>query len=237
MAKGPTDYLLVIKGRNPATLRPNGTYYLIFPTLEAAQAYQRNAESLHEFNKRFDLSAKDAPIPPPPVLLDDGKRLEEPLTRFTLCLPSQDLSLELVRQPFKPDLRRIVEEGFIDRHSTDSSEHEHIEHRVLVDFECDKPVSYFLVRGAVQKDGDRRNMQWALAGAQGGIRWINLPQAQRRAPLLRFVVSFVDESEARRFCMEWHRRDISQLLGAVVTADSEAWHNDGPVIANAEYIW
>ncbi|KAB8339240.1 hypothetical protein FH972_022174 [Carpinus fangiana] len=193
-------------------------------------------ERLHQFNKRHDPAAKHEPIPFPPVLMPDGKRIEEPMARFTLCLPSQELSLQLVHPPFDPALRSIIEQGIITRYARDGSGEAQSEHEVLLDFEGNRPPNSYLVRGAVNKDGDSRKMQWAMVGAQGGIREIKLSQShQKRQPPKRFVLSFVDESEAQRFCMEWHRRDVSHLLNAD-GASTDSWHADETLIANAEYI-
>lgn len=100
------------------------------------------------------------------------------------------------------------------------------------------------VRAAIHQDGRDRGLPWATEGGSRSIEKLNLPttspedletpeQAEssevRGRSSARWIVTFVDENEARRFVRAWHKRPFP-LNGDPVRGE------DAPLV-NAEFLW
>lgn len=101
---------------------------------------------------------------------------------------------------------------------------------------------------ALRVDGKRRNLQWKLNGRDKAIRRIDVGKGeeQLRSELKadidaggprrtfhtprKYVVSFKDLQEARRFVREWHRRPFP-------VPDEREAKDEPPPIVNAEILW
>ena len=100
-----------------------------------------------------------------------------------------------------------------------------------------------LIRSVIDQDGRHRGLPWAIEGGSRRIEMLNLPTAppdeseatdpvesnsRARSPP-RWMVNFIDESEARRFVRAWHRRRFPLF-------DDSLRCEDEPLI-NAEMLW
>jgi len=252
------EILQVICGRERNTMVPNGVYFLLFESPDAAQTYKTHVSRLHRQSASYGPTALT--IPPPPELDDKGNPANGSLQVYTLMPASQDLHIRLVQQPFSPIVRRLVEQAGYDQLLRGRRS----EYEVLVSLDGFQPTLYGF-RGAVLEDGKERGLLWATHGAYGGFRemWMpaeRKPKAERRRSAFavpkeeveeeeverevqpdevdaeagerkqrRFIVSFVARDEADRFVMHWHRRDISRMIADLPPYDR--------TIANAEFIW
>lgn len=109
-------------------------------------------------------------------------------------------------------------------------------------------ISHYDLRHAISDDGKRRNLHWNLIDGEGAIVKINsdvqeedgesieelgLARSPRkrniRAPT-RYILSFKNLHEARRFIREWHRRPFPVQKEHKVG-------DEPPPIMNAEMFW
>lgn len=165
--------------------------------------------------------------------------------------PSHALDVVLAIQPFSPLLRQIIEKSgyapLVDGRKT--------EHEVLLTADWGQLTMSALAR-AFAVDGRDRGIHWATLSNRTGIRELHLPlppqhtfsaiyhrmldgkddeNAGPPAPVRddsrkRFIVSFRDEAEAKRFALAWHQRDIKRLL-------DDAPPHRPRIVTEAEVIW
>lgn len=99
------------------------------------------------------------------------------------------------------------------------------------------PLTYWDVQHAITEDGKKRNLHWRLTEGQGAIVKVNVRNEEdessdrrySRAPP-KFILSFQDSHEARRFVREWHRRPFP-VQREVKLGD------EPPPTINAEMFW
>lgn len=190
-------------------------------------------------------------IPPPPQLGAHGRLSYSWSETYTLMPPSHELDLVLNIPPFSPLLRQIIENSGYRPLTEDRK----TEHEVLVLADWGQLTLGSLSR-AVAVDGRNRGIHWATLGNRTGIRELNLPLPPQHtfsgiyhhmldgadedepgptAParddsVKRFIVSFREEAEAKRFALAWHQRDIKRLL------EDSPPHRPS-IVTEAEVIW
>lgn len=101
------------------------------------------------------------------------------------------------------------------------------------------------IREMINQDGRKRGLAWSLAGDVPAIEKVDYssedgPTTQSNGSAengqskerlrRRWIVTFTDESEARRFIRRWHRRPFP-LRGAGTGV------GEPPSLVNAEFIW
>ena len=193
-------------------------------------------------------------LPPPPGYIKDGEDLYTTLQGFTLIPASQNfLSLRKMIRPYKSFLVNMINDnGPVAKASRLSNS------EGMVLFSVDRGlagvITIFDLRLAIGDDGKRRNLQWQLVDGENDIIKINTREAEedhpesgarmggeeahrdtqqkRQIPVTpsRYIISFKDRQEARRFVMEWHRRPFPIR---------RAWNprNESTPIVNAEILW
>lgn len=105
-------------------------------------------------------------------------------------------------------------------------------------------ISYIDLKNAISKDGKRRNLPWKLIAGEGAIVGVNSDEQNEESDELgdanaarpsrrrklrsptRYIISFRDPHEARRFVREWHRRPFP--VGR---------EDEPPPILNVEMFW
>lgn len=217
---------LVISGRDQQTLERNGVYYLVFENPVSAQAYRDHVMQLHRYCQSQLPQGLTGPIPPPPSIDASGKISYGPMETYTLIPPSQALDLRMMIQPFSPLLREVIDNfGYVPLVDGKKSNHEVLltVHWML--------LSLGSVKRALKRDGENRGCAWATieALAKGtSLRHVrerldllskseeSKPESYGRTPRRhgkkRYIVSFKDDAEAKRFALSWNRREISDLL-------------------------
>lgn len=113
-------------------------------------------------------------------------------------------------------------------------------------------IGVYDLRGAIGRDGKERNLQWNLLPEKESIVRLDGGKAaseegevgaelevvkdveekkRKRLQPSRFILSFKDNQEARRFVRAWHRRPFPLTTGPQNPGD------EGPPIVNAELLW
>jgi hypothetical protein len=173
----------------------------------------------------------------PPKCLKHGEDVQSLIRGFSLIPGRSKLYLRLIQKPYRPAMLRLLEDGGPTAEVTRQSE---AEDKVLVYSDFGN-VALWELRKALLEDGRRRNLHWRLVGGENAI--LPLVQTSRglepeeeassadrrfRKPE-RYVISFKDRLEARRFAREWHRRPFPlKSRGAQV---------EEPPTMNAEILW
>ncbi|KAF8862577.1 hypothetical protein BDZ45DRAFT_799068 [Acephala macrosclerotiorum] len=235
--------LKVIPSRDNKTLESLGTYFLLFSNDATARAYLDQTMRLHTLTK-LHRKQKEAQFPLPPGYLKEGEDLETLLKGFSLIPGFVKLNLRMLNRPYSPRLKALITEGGPVAMARREANTEN-----LVLFTTDRSrITHADILEVMAQDGRRRNMHWKLAGDRqdsiikiqsngrrepGGFAKKNSPF--RGGPRTyegpsRFIISFKDSHEARRFVREWHRRPLPVQQGA--RAEDEP-----PPIVNAEILW
>ncbi|KAG0650558.1 hypothetical protein D0Z07_3262, partial [Hyphodiscus hymeniophilus] len=208
--------LNVIQCRDTITLEPLGHYYLVFSSEAAALAYLDHTLRLHTLSKTHVSGVSSFPIPS--KFLRPGEDIKKVLRGYSLVPGQSRLSLRLLNRPYSPKVTQLLSDGgpaAVARQKTKS------EHMVLFSVDLGR-ITHFDIRHAISNDGRRRNLHWSLKnGGENAIFKINSDiqntdshdpatenrQSRRsvRGPA-RYILSFKDTHEARRFVREWHRR-------------------------------
>jgi hypothetical protein len=105
------EFHKVIPGRDPLTLERLPFYYLLFKSPESALAYQNNAVRLHKLSGLHQPSSIFSAIPPPRGFLEDGEDLDKVMSSYLLKPTSLQLNLNMLMQPYNPNLRALIERG------------------------------------------------------------------------------------------------------------------------------
>lgn len=197
-------------------------------------------------------------IPVPPTLIGlPGNQiaLRDGMT-FTLTPSHQPLDLRAVQEPFSPPLRSLLEHGGYEvLRRARRSEHEVLVNfegsqpsltafKSAVNMDGKSRGGLHWAHLGRQKGFREINLPRHLAkglvdSANSGtndeeasdaelVRSYNMEKWAQRA-WRRFIMSFQDDAEAKRFVNAWHRRDITALL------NQEG--SDERTIINVELIW
>ncbi|MCJ1261358.1 hypothetical protein MMC22_001222 [Lobaria immixta] len=217
--KGPGDILKVIPARDLSTLQQLGYYFLIFPNPAYARAYQARAVSLHRIARAHTPTSIESPITPPQSMLLEGEDVYNILQKYALCPPSQKISLRVLFPPYSPDVKRLLSQrGYSQIIRPDDK----AGRAVLLWVYGYQPHSV-LIREMINRDGQDRGLAWALANGEKSIEKVEGPlfpmeepeglgyeedadSDRTRSVYPRWIISFTDENEARRFTRSWHRR-------------------------------
>jgi hypothetical protein len=159
---------------------------------------------------------------------------------FTLVPGQSRLSMRLMNRPYKRNMIGILSEGGPQGIASRLSNKEG-----LVKFSVDLALTAYELRNAIGADGKSRNLHWDLSETSPVVRVEQQPKdaaleeklrlegLQSRTPHrgpAKYMVSFKDRDEARRFIREWHRRPYPV----------EREHDLGdepPPIVNVEMLW
>jgi hypothetical protein len=164
---------------------------------------------------------------------------------FTLTPAWNKLFLRMPTKPYRPAMQRLLDDGGPVAIAGRKSKTEDM---VLVSTDIGQISQADLLDG-IKRDGRNRNLHWKLANVENPImrlhdwpvgedgaekpektrdgRWRKPPK-----PLGRYVISFKDRHEARRFVREWHKRPFVKRAEA-----SRRLGQESPPIINAEILW
>ena len=235
-------HYVVIQGRDALNLERLGQYYLVFSSESAALAYLDNTIRLHRLSKVHGHSVSTFPFPS--RFLRSGEDIKQVLRGYSLVPGQSKLSLRLINRPYSPKLVQLLTGGGPAAIATQKTQSQD-----MVLFSVDRgQISHYDLRHAISMDGKRRNLHWGLkTGGDNAIVRVNddhqsgsnhdaVEAATKHQPRrnmwgpARYILSFKDTHEARRFVREWHRRPFpvqkEQKVG-----------NEPPPIMNAELFW
>ena len=217
-------------------MAPTGRYYILFPNPAYARTYQGHVIRLHRIAKRYTPTSIESPLPLQPGVIIEGEDAYTLLQDYTLCPPSQRIQLKLLFPSYTASIKQILDQrGYRplveETNKTGRS--------VLFSVDGQRwPTS--VIRNAVAADGRERGLAWDISidkldtsriAADGfeeptGIGTDELADLGPRHPVpSRWVMSFSNETEARRFIRAWHQRPFPLARG------------DDRALVLAEFIW
>ncbi|MCJ1394440.1 hypothetical protein MMC18_007421 [Xylographa bjoerkii] len=230
--RGPGDILKVIPSRDMSSLSPTSNYYLLFSNPAYARAYQNQVIYLHQLAQTYTPTSLDFPMPPAPGVLDTkGQDVYALLQDFTISPPSVRMSLRVSIPPYHANLQRLLEIGGYPQ----LVQPENRAGRAVLFWVDGYQPSALSIRTMLAKDGQDRGLQWGPLRGNGEIEvlhvhaegngdengendmtasddepglsaWRDIELKPKRHGHQRWIISFEDEAEARRFVRVWHRR-------------------------------
>ncbi|MCJ1321688.1 hypothetical protein MMC15_007033 [Xylographa vitiligo] len=256
--RGPGDILKVIPSRDMSSLSPTSSYYLLFSNPAYARAYQNQVIDLHRMAQTYTPTSLDFPMPPLPGVLDTkGQDVHALLQDFTISPPSARMSLRVLIPPYHANLQRLLEnEGY-----PQLVQPENKAGRAVLFWVDGHQPSALSLRTMLSKDGRDRGLQWGPLRGHGEIEvlqvhaehnggeigegdtadpgdrndrseWRDTELKPKRHGHQRWIISFEDEVEARRFVRVWHRRPYPFPLQEETPSYGEPY----PLV-HAEYMW
>ena len=222
--------------RDPTSLEPAGRYFILFPNPAYARTYQGHVLRLHQIAKTYTPTSIESPLPLQPGVVIEGEDAYTLLQDYSLCPPSQRIHLKLLYPSYILGIKQVLDQrgyhpllGETDKAATS----------VLFSVDGQRwPTS--VIRNAVAADGRDRGLEWDISiheldtsrtaadtfDDSTSIEADNCSQlGARRHALPRWIMSFLNESEARRFIRVWHRRPFPQ------------GHGEDRALVQAEFIW
>ena len=220
--------------RDLTTFEPTGRYFILFPNAAYARTYQGHIVRLHQMAKTHTPTSIESPLPLQPGVIIEGEDAYTLLQDYSLCPPSQRIHIKLLHPPYTASIKQVLEQrGY----------HPLVEATnkagtsVLFSVDGQRwPTS--IIRDAVAADGRDRGLQWDIAihrldtleSAAASLDYSTCTETEGLAQLSarrlsRWIVSFLNESEARRFIRVWHRRPFPLASG------------DDRALVHAEFIW
>jgi hypothetical protein len=234
----------VIPGRDNNTLRPLGHYFILFHNNAAAKAYLDSIFRLWGLARQRGQweNSGIAGVPLPPGILRDEEDAQKVVRSFTLVPSYSQLFLRMVVKPYRPAMLRLLDEGSPGAIAARKAKAENI---VLVTSDIGV-IGYYELLRALKEDGKRRNLHWRLAGGDDEIVQLKdgPMDGQMEAEMgetsksrtrtlkspTRYVLSFKDRHEARRFVREWHKRSLPERRQPRPSEEL-------PPVVNAEILW
>ncbi len=201
------DLIRIVQAVSDDTREPQGQYFLVFASLDAAEAYRRRITALLS-------PAGPSPLPPP-TLLPPAADLEASV------LPLGDLIAAISRLGTElgssdtPSTRLVPHKLGPQLHTSRVAEN--LGHGVVVRLAGSK-ITHSAMEAAIEADGAERNLPWRLAGraqvfglaaGRGPIQWGEREGAMPGAQgYTRFVINCADAGEAKRFARVWNKREM-----------------------------
>ena len=247
--RSTTNALLkVIPGRDQLTLQPLGHYFLLFPNPAYARAYQNHVVHTHRLATTHTPTSLESPMAPPKGMIIEGDDVHALLQNYALAPPSQKISLKVLFPPYPAGVKRLIDDG---GYLQLVMPEEKAGRAVLFWVSGHQPHTN-VVREAIALDGRDRGMEWALLKGRKSVEKVDgspkpwdtegleearseeieggedLGSARQAYP--RWIITFEDENEARRFVRAWHRRPFN------ISRDPSL-QDEPPPLVHAEYVW
>ena len=228
--------IIVIPLRDPTTLESAGRYFILFPNPAYARTYQNHVIRLHRIAKTHTPTSIESPLPLQPGVVIEGEDVYTLLQDYSLCPPSQRIQLRLLFPSYSARIKQVLDQrGYRpllgETNKTGRSVLFSVDGQQL-------PTS--VIRNTIAADGRDRGLAWDISidrldtsrSAADGFEGSTSTEtdefaelgARRHTPA-RWVMSFSNENEARRFIRAWHRRPFPPARA------------DDPALVQAEFIW
>lgn len=222
--------------RNPHTLEPAGRYFILFPNLAYARTYHTHVTRLHRIAKTHTPTSIESPLPLQPGVVIEGEDAYRLLQDYSLCPPSQEIQLYLLSPSNSIGLKQVLDQRGYPPLLGETSK----TGRSVLFWVDGQHLPFSVIKHTVTADGRDRGLAWDMSidrldtseitadsfedSTSSETDGIAGSGARRHAPS-RWVMSFSDENEARRFIRAWHRRPFPSARG------------DDPALVQAEFIW
>ena len=249
--RGREDPLKIIPVRDEKSLLFQNRYYLVFPDPELARSYKKRAEYLHKLAQTYTPVAFQTSLLPAIGTLEGGEDAGALVREYTLVPPSQPLSLHVIHRPYHLSLlRMLAANGTVPLvHPVNRAGRS-----VLLWVDGYQPSTWD-IRHMIARDSQTRGIRWSPAIGKGTVEQFDGQQRQAPSSLgdreedqsgeaddveveankvfyKRWLVSFEDEVEARRFARVWHKRPFPLWLFGL------AWEDGEPLPSvNTEFMW
>ena len=217
-------------------LEPTGRYSILFPNPAYARTYQGHVLRLHRMAKTYTPTSIESPLPLQPGVVIEGEDAYTLLQDYSLCPPSQRIQLKLLLPSYTTGVEQVLDQRGYRPLLGETNK----AGRSVLFFVDGQRWPTSVIRDAIAADGRDRGLDWDVsidrldtskAAADGfedstGTETDEFAElgARRHAPS-RWVISFSNENEARRFVRVWHRRPFPSARG------------DDRALVQAEFIW
>ncbi|KAI4140935.1 MAG: hypothetical protein L6R39_005595 [Caloplaca ligustica] len=236
---GGGEIMRVIPGRDPSTFQQRNHYFLLFPNPACARMYQKHVTKLHILARSHTPASLGSRLPPTEGTIIGGQDAHTFLQDYALYPPSQRITTTSMATPFSNTVKPLIEHQ---GHPQLTAPTDRTGRSVLFWVDACSP-STRAIRSFIDHDSRDRGLPWAIEGGSGSIERLDLSQASsedpesteqvdsevKRRSAARWIVSFVDENEARRFVRAWRRRPFP-------SSGESAGGEDTPLV-NAEFLW
>ena len=249
--RGREDPLKIIPARDEKSLLFQNRYYLVFPDPELARAYKKRAEYLHKLAQTYTPVSFRTSMLPAMGTLVGGEDAAALVREYTIAPPSQPLSLHVIHPPYQISLLRMLA-------ANGTAPLLHPVNRagrsILLWVEGYQPTTWD-IRHMIGRDGQDRGIRWSPAIGKGIVEQFDGQQRQAASAsgdgeddqsselddaeaeankvfYKRWLVSFENEAEARRFIRVWHKRPFPLRLFDLT------WEDGEPLpLVNTEFMW
>ncbi len=223
----------MIPARDPRTLEQAGYYFILFPNPAYARTYQSHVVHLHRVARTHTPTSIESPLPVQPGVVVEGENGYALLQDYALCSPSQRLQLKLMYPAYKPSTKALLQgRGYPQLVDGEDKTGRSVLFRV-----DGQQITTPVVRSTIAADGRQKGLAWnfsieKLNTAQCSLEDYGSSEYGTSAELRpqrhiapRWILSFEDENEARRFIRTWHQTTFPLARG------------DGPRLVHAEFLW
>lgn len=162
------EFYRIIPGRDPLSLERLPFYYILFRSSAAALAYQKNVSRLHKLSQLHQPDNILSAIPLPNGFLEDGEDINLATSSYLLKPTNLDLTLNMLMQPYDPNLRTLFEQGGYKPIVPSVTDNGKQLWKVLIHIEGYEPSHVDLFQ-LFSQDGHSRGFQWPIHNDQSGI--------------------------------------------------------------------
>ncbi|KAI1828664.1 hypothetical protein F4861DRAFT_488697 [Xylaria intraflava] len=163
--------LKVIQARNPDTLEPQGHYFVLFNTNEAAAVYKDRVEHLWKLGKTYIPRAHhsfshmiQSPLPVGLRRTNEGEDVAKLIRSFTLIPPSQRYYVQISRMSPSKIVELYHEDGLVNQLFARAGSR----FLVLIRVEGGR-LTLDTLRRVIEDDGVQRNLPWRITDLANGI--------------------------------------------------------------------
>ena len=184
-----------------------------------------------------------SPLPPTRGMTIRGEDIHALLQDYALCPPSQTLSLRTLFSPYSHNVKRLLNQGGYD---AVVQPHDKAGKAIVLWVEGYQPSTQEL-KNVIARDGSDRGIRWGVADGEGFIEKVKPPMAPvedpkdsdsvedlelgpRKHGFSRWIITFGDETEARRFARSWDRRPYP-------LPSNRSTFGEPPPLVHAEFLW
>lgn len=233
----------MIPARDRSTLQPSGHYFLLFPNPAYARAYQSHVVALHRISRTYTPTSVESPMSPPEGVVLEGKDVYAMIQNYSLCPPSQQISLKVIFPPYSSSMKRLLDQ----RGYPQTAKSENQTCNSVLFWTDGLQLTLHEVHKMIRQDGRYRGLTWNLKSGNKSIEKVrnsspdieesgkshlfqDTESLQQRPSYPRYIITFVNENEARRFVRGWHRKPFP------IYAEKFSLGESSPLI-HAEILW
>ena len=226
----------MIPARDSVTLEPLGHYYILFPNPAYARTYQNHVLHLQRMASVHTPTSVESPLPIQAGVIIEGEDVHALLRDYALCPPSQKMQLKLMFPHYKNGTRTMLQQRGYPQIVQDDDK---TGRAVLFWVDGQQPATP-VVKNTIGADGRERGLAWSVSvekldtskampdesrDVEDAQDEEELESRFRRHAPSRWILSFADKTEAKRFVRAWHRTPFPSTRGGT------------PGLVHAEILW